>query len=86
MTVFGEAIAALANRADDIRHERTARGVAVKRDDLVKRFVHRGTHEVVHRGVDNQEVFSGAALEVLDARQEDPGVADHVAAGLEEDF
>ena len=84
-TVLGEAITALADGADDVGDQRGTGGVAMQRHDLVVTVVHRRPHEVVHRGIDNEEIFPGAALEVLDARQKHTGVADHEASVLEED-
>ena len=86
MPVLGEAVSALADRADHIGDERAAGGIAVQRHDFVEGFIHRGAHEIVHRGVHDEETLSGAALEVLHFGQEHAGVADHEAAGLQQNL
>jgi hypothetical protein len=39
-------------------------------------FVQRGTDQVVHRGVDDDEVLGLARLHIDDAGDEDAGIAD----------
>src|SRR5262245_43436481 len=52
--------------------------------DALERAVERGPDEVVHRAVDDHELLRLRVLQEQDAREQDTGVADENAAGLEQ--
>ena len=56
------------------------------RFDMVIGVIQGGTHEVVHGGIDHDEVFLFAVFDELDARQQRACVADQAAAGFEDQF
>ena len=45
-----------------------------------------GTHQVVHRGIDDGEIACLAMLEIFDAGQQQSGIADNRPAWLEQDL
>src|SRR6185312_5762850 len=78
-----EEIGALADRADDLPRLRCP-VARMHRAHVVPRVVERRAHEVVHRRVDDGEAALAAAFQVFDAGDQDAGVRDQRAAGLEE--
>src|SRR5208283_1548068 len=62
-------IASLADGADYIRNLGFVRP-ATHRNNLVIRTVERGTHQIVHRRIDNQKALTVIRLSVEDARQQ----------------
>lgn len=95
--VGGEEVGAFADGADDIAGFEAGEGLGLGHVDgdvrgvdaggpgEVVGLVERGADELVHAGVDDDELLGAAVLDVLDAGEEDAGVADDGAAGLEED-
>ena len=82
---LAEEVAGFANRADDVGGQR--RDVFwFHRFDMVIGVIQGGTHEVVHGGIDHDEVFLFAVFDELDARQQRACVADQAAAGFEDQF
>ena len=59
---------------------RAAAGLA-HRQDVVMRLVERRADQVVHRGVDDDEVLGVAVLHIDHARDEDAGIADDQRPG-----
>ena len=57
----------------------------VDRADVVVGVVERRADEVVHAGVEDDEGLGGALLDVHDLGDQDAGIADEDAAGLEQD-
>jgi hypothetical protein len=56
------------------------------RDDIVPRAIHRGTDQVVHRRVEDQEIAPLALLDVDDAGHQQPRIAGDQAPGLDLDL
>lgn len=81
-TVLGEEIAGFADRADDVVF---ARSGVTRFDcgDVHPRLIQRRADQVVHRRVDDGEVFMFGVLEVLDLRQQHAGIGDDETARLE---
>ena len=75
-------IARLANRSDDIGEDSWAVR-SHNRYDLVMRLVKRGANQVVHRRVDDDELFLAAPLAVKDRREQNARRAHDRAARFE---
>ena len=61
---------------------RALRGLA-HRQDVVMGFVQRRADQIVHRGIDDDEILGVARLHIDHARDEDAGIADDHPARLE---
>lgn len=95
--VGGEEVGAFADGADDVAGfeagewlglghvDGDVRGVDACGPGEVVGLVERGADELVHAGVDDDELLGAAVLDVLNAGEEDAGVADDGATGFEED-
>lgn len=83
--VAGEEVAGFADGAYDVGGDGFSAGLA-DGDDLVVRVVERGTDEVVHRGVGDDEGFSAVLFDDEDAGEERSCLRDEEAAGLEEEM
>src|SRR5437773_466059 len=80
----GEKIRRFADRTHNVVTLR--RAVAPRhRKDLVPGVVQRGAQQVVHRRIGYHEALCSAMLEIFDAGEQNPGVADKRTAGLEQD-
>src|SRR5688572_19433314 len=82
--IFAEEIAGFADRSDDIRVNGAA-GFFLHGNDLVKGIIESGTNEIVHRGIDNDEVFAASAFHVFNASDKNSGVTGNEPARLEQD-
>ncbi len=78
-----EEIRAFADGADDLPSPHIA-GARADRLHVVPGVVEGRPDQVVHRGVDDREVSSASRLEVENAREQHAGVADEIAAWLEQ--
>ena len=59
-------------------------GRLAHRPDVVMRLIERRPDQIVHRGVDDDEILGLAALQIEHARDEDAGIADDQPARLED--
>jgi len=83
--VVGEKIAGFANRADHIGAD--GRNVFwLDGFDMVISLIKSGAHQIVHRGIYNDEVFFFAVFDVFHFGEQRAGVAHQAAAGLEHQF
>ena len=80
-SVFAEVIPGFAHGADHVGGNRRPT-LFRKRDDFMIGVVERRADEVVHRGVHDDEILFARALHILDARDEDAGVAGNEPARL----
>src|SRR4051812_7901415 len=82
--LLGEEVGALADRSDDVVNSGCAALRRAHRANLMPSAVERRPQEVVHRGVDDQEIARRAGLHVFHARDEHAGVADDRAPRVED--
>src|SRR6185436_2148169 len=82
--IFGEEIAGFADWADDVGADGCA-ALFADRNDFVIGIVKGWADQVVHGGIHDDEILFAGAFHVLDAGDEDAGVAGDETAGLDED-
>src|ERR1041384_2322797 len=82
--VLTKEIAGFTNWADDIGLHECAI-FAADRDDLVVGIVKSGADEVVHRRINDEEVFPAGAFDVFDASDKNAGITRNEAAWLDKD-
>ena len=80
LAIFGEEVATLANRPDDVRDHFVGVGLHHRLNGLI-RAVKRRTDQIVHAAVDDNEFFGFGFFEILNLREKNPGVAELIDAG-----
>src|SRR6185369_3663080 len=78
-----EKIPGLADRAYNIQPVALSVGILANRPHIMMCLIERGSDEIVHAGIHDDERFGLAALEIKRTRDQDACVADDEATGLE---